>query len=114
MSFKLDRKNIEKIIKATQLGLIEATETLKKDSNDIAPQDEGELIRSSDVTFNKDKSRGRVTYDTPYAKRLHEHPEYNFSKDKNPKAQGEYLRKPSYKEKKYQKIIANEIKKVLR
>lgn len=32
-----------------------------------------------------------VVFDTPYAARLHEHPEYNFSKDANPNAQGKWV-----------------------
>lgn len=32
-----------------------------------------------------------VSYDTPYAVRLHEHPEYNFSTKANPNAQGKWL-----------------------
>lgn len=32
-----------------------------------------------------------VVFDTPYAVRLHEHPEYNFSKDANPNAEGKWV-----------------------
>ena len=32
-----------------------------------------------------------VIFDTPYAARLHEHPEYDFSKDANPNARGKWL-----------------------
>lgn len=32
-----------------------------------------------------------MVFDRPQAARLHEHPEYNFSKDSNPNAQGKYL-----------------------
>ena len=33
----------------------------------------------------------RVVFDTPYARRLYWHPEYNFRKDKNPNAQGKWM-----------------------
>lgn len=36
-----------------------------------------------------------VTYDTPYAARLHEHPEYQFSTKVNPGAKGKYLEDPA-------------------
>ncbi|MHB8061257.1 MAG: hypothetical protein ACYDG2_01280, partial [Ruminiclostridium sp.] len=33
----------------------------------------------------------RISYDTPYARRLYWHPEYNFRTDKNASAQGKWL-----------------------
>ena len=33
----------------------------------------------------------RIIFDTPYARRLYFHPEYNFRTDKNPNAQGKWM-----------------------
>lgn len=33
----------------------------------------------------------RIIFDTPYARRLYYHPEYNFRTDKNPNAQGKWM-----------------------
>lgn len=57
-----------------------------KDSNFYIPRDTGNLegsgIRAS--IFGE----GKVAWETPYAKRLYYNPQYNFSTDSNPQAQG--------------------------
>ncbi|MNC04464.1 hypothetical protein D3C75_519030 [compost metagenome] len=60
---------------------------------EVVPKQTGELERSATIDASKSK-RGKVTisYDTPYARRLYWHPEYNFRRDKNRNAQGEWLR----------------------
>jgi len=56
------------------------------------PFDEGTLSGSGAVEPAVDIEEGAaIVYDTPYAVRLHEHPEYNFSKDSNPNAQGKWV-----------------------
>lgn len=61
-------------------------EEVLKDSNKYIPFDKGNLrdssIRSSDI------GSGILRWDTPYARRLYYNPQYNFSKDTNPLAQG--------------------------
>lgn len=57
-----------------------------KDSNKFAPQDTGNLIGSA-ITASP-LGEGKVIWNTPYARRLYYNPEYKFSKDKNPNAQG--------------------------
>ena len=63
-------------------------EAVLEDAQKHVPYDIGNLAESGAVTQGRD-SGGRfvtehfVSYDTPYAVRLHEHPEYNF------KGQGE-------------------------
>ncbi|MFB4164803.1 minor capsid protein [Alteribacillus sp. JSM 102045] len=57
-----------------------------QDSNEYAPMDEDNLRESA--VRNTEPGQGKVIWDTPYAKRLYYNPQYNFSKDKNPKAQG--------------------------
>lgn len=61
-------------------------EQILKDSNEYAPQDTGELIRSA--LRMSQIGRGKIIYDTPYARKLYYNPQYNFSKDRNPKAGG--------------------------
>lgn len=57
-----------------------------KSSNAYAPEDSTELIRSSlrATVFGS----GKIFWDVPYARRLYWNPQYNFSTDKNSKAQG--------------------------
>lgn len=55
-----------------------ASEALLTESNKTAPKDEGILIQSGKTDFDSMTNTGYVSYDTPYAIRLHEHPEYNF------------------------------------
>lgn len=58
----------------------------------VVPKQTGELERSAWVDKSRIK-KGKVTlvYDTPYARRLYWHPEYNFRRDKNANAQGLWL-----------------------
>lgn len=59
---------------------------------EVVPKQTGHLERSATIDDSKSK-RGKVTliYDTPYARRLYWHPEYNFRRDKNRNAQGMWL-----------------------
>lgn len=59
---------------------------------DRSPWDEGTLADAHSVVPATDPEEGAaIVVDTPYAARLHEHPEYNFSTDANPNAQGKWL-----------------------
>lgn len=69
-----------------------AAERLKTLAVARSPWDVGTLAGTAAVVSAQDPDAGAaVTFDTPYAVRLHEHPEYNFSTDSNPNAQGKYL-----------------------
>lgn len=61
-------------------------------TSEVVPKQTGELERSAFVDDSQAK-RGKVSvvYDTPYARRLYYHPEYNFRRDKNRNAQGMWL-----------------------
>lgn len=85
VKFQLEdiRGKLEKRKEKTQVAL--DTQILK-DSNQFAPQDTGELIRSS-LRMSL-IGQGKLIWATPYARRLYYNPQYNFSKDSNPKAQG--------------------------
>lgn len=55
-------------------------------SNEKAPFDQHTLIESGES--NTKTGSGEVIYNTPYARRLYYHPEYNFSTEHNPQAGG--------------------------
>ncbi len=71
---------------ATKAAQMQLDQDVLKDSNYFIPKQigtlEGSGLRASDI------GKGKVIWDTPYAKRLYHNPQYNFSKDKNPNAQG--------------------------
>jgi hypothetical protein len=81
--------------RALELTIQGAKDSILSDimAAEVVPKQTGELERSAKIDTSKSK-RGKVSisYDTPYARRLYWHPEYNFRKDKNRHAQGEWLR----------------------
>lgn len=58
----------------------------------VVPKQSGELERSGfvDETLAR-KGRVKLVYDTPYARRLYWHPEFDFRQDKNASARGKWL-----------------------
>lgn len=57
-----------------------------------SPWDQGTLAGAHTVERAETPEGGAaIVVDTPYAARLHEHPEYNFSTDANPQAQGKWV-----------------------
>ena len=59
---------------------------------DRSPWDQGTLAEAHTVERATNPEDGAaIIVDTPYATRLHEHPEYNFSTDSNPNAQGKWV-----------------------
>lgn len=59
-------------------GIQDGTEFLLQEANRECPLDEGTLQRSGNTDIDPSNLKGSVYYDTPYAIRLHEHPEYHF------------------------------------
>lgn len=57
-----------------------------KDSNFFIPKQEGYLEKSG--ILHSRIGKGHIEWKTPYARRLYYNPQYNFSKDVNPNAQG--------------------------
>ncbi|BFH60746.1 minor capsid protein [Paenibacillus azoreducens] len=81
-------KNLEQI----QQQAIEMTaEAVKTDivTSQVVPKQTGELERSGHVVV--DRGKARIVFDTPYARRLYWHPEYNFRTDKNQNARGKWM-----------------------
>lgn len=81
---RIDRKAIQ--------SLVETADALKSDliQSQTMPFDTGAMQNRSTFVDTSKKNKGvvRVVTDTPYARRLYYHPEYNFKKDKNPNAGG--------------------------
>ena len=72
--------------KSERMAQMQLDQQVLKDSNYYIPKDksnlEGSGIRSSLI------GKGKIIWDTPYARRLYYNPQYNFSKDRNPNARG--------------------------
>ena len=88
-------KNIQLIEGLITKGLIETAETILEDVKDsqTIPFDSGVLQNDSTyVDFSKaQQGEARIVSDTPYARRLYFHPEYNFNQEHNPHAGGQWF-----------------------
>ncbi|SEU32727.1 hypothetical protein [Paenibacillus sp. NFR01] len=82
-------------LSATQIrALVLTAEAVKTDvmAAGVVPKQTGELERSGHVDDSRaSKGLVKLVYDTPYARRLYWHPEFDFRQDKNREAQGEWL-----------------------
>lgn len=96
-------------------GTTVAAQRLLALSKDRVPEDQGTLGLSGAVESAKDTGDGAeaaVVYSQPYAARLHEHPEYNFSTKSNPRAQGKYVEEPAMENRaELLKIVETEIER---
>jgi hypothetical protein len=95
---RMDPRAVKRISDAA-IQALEMTMDASKDSiladimvAEVVPKQTGDLERSVHIDDSNSK-KGKVTliYDTPYARRLYFHPEYNFRRDKNRNAQGMWL-----------------------
>lgn len=60
--------------------------------NEVTPKQTGTLEKSLKIeTGGLNRGKIKIMYDTPYARRLYYHPEYNFRTDKNRNAKGLWL-----------------------
>lgn len=94
VTIKLDRSKINILIKAKNKALEETTEAILSDIkiSAVVSKDSGELERSGFVDLSRvDDGITSINFDTPYARRLYWHPEYNFRQDKNINAQGKWM-----------------------
>lgn len=89
---KVYKDAIEKINKTAQENLVKTADAIRADlvQSQTMPMDSGELQNRSTFIDDKKKAQNKVSIvsDTPYARRLYFHPEYNFRTDKNPNAGG--------------------------
>ena len=84
VNVKMNDKMILLMTKAQKQAAIMTMEAMKRDIEkaEIVPRDVGTLEES--VTANTgliNKGTVRLEYNTPYARRLYYHPEYDFSHD---------------------------------
>ena len=95
ITIKLNENLLKKLSESQITALVQTADALKTEvmNAQVVPHQSGELERSSNPVDDSKASQGivRLVYDTPYARKLYFHPEYNFRKDKNPKAQGRWL-----------------------
>lgn len=91
---KIYNHKIKQLTDAQVKALENTAETLYDEvkRSQVMPRDTGHLQESTFVDFSKSKS-GIVSLisQTPYARRLYFHPEYNFRKVENSNAQGKWL-----------------------
>lgn len=90
----LNTANINTLIQAQRQAVELTMEAVLSDikTSAVVPKQTGELERSSFVdTSQLEKFIVSIIFDTPYARRLYWHPEYNFRQDKNVNAQGKWM-----------------------
>jgi len=87
----MNHRALAQLPKIQQQALEMTTEAVKTDivTSAVVPKQSGELERSSFIEIEKDVSH--IIFDTPYARRLYWHPEYDFRQDKNANAQGKWM-----------------------
>ncbi|MBS6503475.1 MAG: hypothetical protein KH415_17975 [Clostridium sp.] len=96
VDIKLNNAKINILIEAHKKSLEMTTEAVLSDikTSAVVPKDKGAtgLEGSGFVDLSEINNLvTRVVFDTPYARRLYWHPEYNFRKDKNANAQGKWM-----------------------
>jgi hypothetical protein len=97
MSFKWNGDKIAKQIKeAENKALFETAEYVLETANRTVPHQDGDLERSGSASVDEQERQATISYDTPYAARLHEHPEYDFQG----KGRGKWLELTMKEEKK--------------
>lgn len=95
MKIKVDIKLNPEAIKAIQDAMVKSLpltmEAMKTEINNmqVVPKEIGTLEES--VVTGAENELGYISYNTPYARKLYYHPEYDFRQDKNPNAQGRWM-----------------------
>lgn len=91
---EFDRAKINKLAEAQIRALEMTAEAVSSDivASQVVPKDVGTLERNRYTeTSQSREGKAAVGFNTPYARRLYWHPEYNFRTDKNPNAQGRWM-----------------------
>lgn len=94
VKMKLNKSNINTLLRAQKQAVEMTMEAVLSDikTSAVVPKQTGELERSGFVdTSQLNKLIVSIVFDTPYARRLYWHPEYNFRTDKNVNAQGKWM-----------------------
>jgi hypothetical protein len=95
---------------AARRAIGEGAEYILQKANETVPHREGHLQRSGIVSHDSSKPIANISYDTPYAVRLHEHPEYHFNNGRRGKWLELTLEEETTKVRDY---IAKRLKEVL-
>ena len=89
---KVNAGKVKQINAQSIEALLKTADALKTDliQSQTMPFDTGALQNRSTFVDESQSKQGivKVVSDTPYARRLYFHPEYNFRQDKNPNAGG--------------------------
>lgn len=92
---KVNTAKLKQINKSAEQSLVLTAEAIKSDlqQSQTMPFDTGHLQNQSTFVDSSEVKAGRVAVisDTPYARRLYFHPEYNFKRDKNTNAGAEWF-----------------------
>lgn len=95
MKIRYNFKNVAKLQQEAKLALVDTAEIAKTDliQSQTMPFDTGTMQNDSTFVDDKQVNKGRVYIlsDTPYARKMYFHPEFNFKKDKNPNASGRWF-----------------------
>lgn len=94
VNIKLYPDKIKTLEKACKTSLEQAADATLTDikTRQVVPKDTSHLEDSSFIdTTNLNNGIAKIMFDTPYARRLYWHPEYNFRHDKNPNAKGLWM-----------------------
>lgn len=92
---KLNMGTIARLDSAAVTALEQTAEAVHTDlvQSQVMPRRSGHLQNESTFVETSMSGQGSVAIvsSTPYARRLYFHPEYNFSKEANPNAKGEWF-----------------------
>lgn len=94
VTIKLNNSAVSTLERAQKQAIEMTMEAVLSDikTSAVVPKQTGELERSGFVdTSQLEKFIASIVFDTPYARRLYWHPEYNFRHDKNVNAQGKWM-----------------------
>jgi hypothetical protein len=119
MGIKLNLPVIRNLDAGQQRALIKTADAIKTDLQkaQIMPFDTGALQNRSTFVDASRAAHAKVSIgsDTPYARRLYFHPEYNFSERENPHAGAEWFddyidgAKKEYAQKLFAKFMKREV-----
>jgi len=113
---KMNKMALKRLSNAQIVALEMTAEAVKTDviSKNVIPFDTGTLQNESTAIETRISRKGKVSVssDTPYARRLYFHPEYNFRKDNNPDAKGRWF--DDWIDGKYKTFAPNAYKKLFK
>lgn len=94
-TIKLNEAKINELTKQQYISLAQTADALLGDIRDeqLMPFDTGNLQNDSTNVEDSQRAQGRVSVvsSTPYARRLYFHPEYDFRRNNNSRAGGQWF-----------------------